>query len=121
MDEPILTTGTHRFTRVVCLDGPGAGGACHRYRIESVDPDTPIAIFGSVNFQEGPVKENGVNGLHQEDLLEIVVDRLRCFQQGPFACRENSLALTKIEDAIRWLNHRTAERQARGVEGTSTA
>jgi len=44
---------------------------------------------------------------------------LRSFQAGPYACRENALALTKIEEAMHWLNHRTAERQARGVEGTS--
>mgnify|MGYP001617074970 FL=1 len=117
--ERILTAGSHRFTKVVCLDEPGAGGACHIYRVESADPDAPTAIFGHIQFQNGPVVENGINGLHQEDLLHIVVDRLRHFQQGSFACRENELALTKIEEAIHWLNHRTAERQARGVEGTT--
>jgi hypothetical protein len=65
------------------------------------------------------VKEFGVNGCHQEDLLAIVIDRLRSFQAGPFACRENALALTKIEEAMHWLNHRTSERKNRGVEGTN--
>lgn len=118
MAERIVRLGTHRFTQVVCLDEPGAGGACHVYRVLSVEnPDHPQAIFGQIQFQNGPVKEAGVNGLHQEDLLSIVVDRLQHFQRGNFACRENALALTRIEEALHWLNHRTAERQARGVEG----
>ena len=33
-------------------------------------------------------------------------------------CRENSVALTKIEEAIMWLANRKAEREARGVYGT---
>ena len=122
--ERILTTGSHRFRRVVCLDEPGAGGACHEYQVVAnvtVKDDQIVTPrpFGRIIFQNGPVKENGVNGLHQEDLLAIVIDRLQHFQRGTFACRENALALTKIEEAMHWLNERTAERQARGVEGTS--
>ena len=48
-------------------------------------------------------------------------DRLRSFQQGPFASRYNALALTHIEDAQNWLNRRTLERMRRGVEGTHKA
>ena len=40
---------------------------------------------------------------------------------GDFACRENALALTKVEEALHWLNHRTADRQRRGVEGKNEA
>ena len=122
--ERIVSFGSHRFTRVVCLDEPGAGGACHEYEVVvnvTVKDDQIVTPrpFGRISFQDGPVEENGVNGCHQEDLLAIVIDRLQHFQRGTFACRENALALTKIEEAIHWLNHRTAERQARGVEGTS--
>jgi hypothetical protein len=53
----------------------------------------------------------------QEDLLAIVIHRLQGFQTGPFKCRENALALTKLEEALHWLNHRTARRVSRGVEG----
>ncbi len=52
-------------------------------------------------------------------LRVIVIDRLRWFQAGPFACRENALALTKIEEALHWLRYRTAERKARKFEGTN--
>jgi len=54
-----------------------------------------------------------------EDLLNIVVDRLESFQSGDFACRENALALTKVQEALHWLNHRTADRIDRDVEGKS--
>jgi hypothetical protein len=54
-----------------------------------------------------------------EDLLQICRHRLQCFQDGNFACREHALALTKIEEALHWLKHRTADRQRRGVEGKS--
>jgi len=109
----VIEIGSKKYTTVICLDNPGAGGACHEYEVITV---TPIgdAVFASVSFQNGPIKENGVNGCHQEDLLSIVIDRLQCFQKGEFACRENAIeltkikevliiALTKIEEALMWL------------------
>ncbi|RPH88532.1 MAG: hypothetical protein EHM32_01115 [Spirochaetales bacterium] len=74
--------------------------------------------FVTADFQNGPLKESGVNGCHNEDLIAIVIDRLNGFQSGDYNCRENALALTKLEEALHWLNHRTAARQVRGVEGT---
>lgn len=112
-----LEIGQHRFTKITVMDEPGQGGACHEYAIDKIDGESGPGEYGYIYFQNGPVKEFGVNGCHQEDLLNIVIDRLRSFQSGPFACRENALALTKIEEAVHWLNHRTASRQVRGVEG----
>ena len=116
-----LNIGTKNFTVVNVKDEPGFGGACHEYYISRADDKdvVPVGEFGFVKFQKGPVKEHGVNGCHQEDLLAIVIDRLRSFQAGEFACRENALALTKLEGALHWLNRRTDDRQARGVEGTN--
>ena len=116
-----LSIGSKRFTKVFVEDEPGQGGACHEYRIRRVEDrlTPPPNIFAAISFQNGPVKEFGVNGCHQEDLLAIVLDRLESFQKGPFRCRENALAITKIEEAMHWLNHRTSDRQAQGVEGTN--
>jgi len=113
--------GSQDYTRIVATDNPGHGNACHQYEVETIpqSEDTPIAIVGQISFQNGPVGEVGINGLHQEDLLTIVLDRLQSFQAGEFKCRENALAITKIEEAMHWLNHRTTERRNRGVEGTS--
>lgn len=112
-----LNIGTKRFTKVTVLDEPGAGGACHKYEINCLKDLN--GTCATINFQNGPVKENGINGCHQEDLLAIVIDRLRGFQSGKFACRENAIALTHIETSLLWLNKRTADRVDRGVEGTN--
>ena len=116
--------------KILVVDAPGSGGANHVYAISGMDlsknpsvqqemgdyPDDSAVIM----FQNGPINEVGVNGITQEVLLEIVADRLRSFQAGPFACRENALALTKIEEAQHWLQQRTLARTRRGVEGTHT-
>ena len=117
---------------VTVADGPGAGGASHLYMIEGFDTasnasDPFTARHGApskhttILFQNGPINEVGVNGVTHEVLLSIICDRLRSFQSGPYASRENALALTKLEEAQHWLLHRTRARMARGVEGTHKA
>lgn len=115
--------GLNEVLRIEVLDGPGAGNACHVYGITSNEPrtaDTPPAVTLPVRFQNGPIAEAGVNGVSNEALLAIVEDRLKGFQSGPYACRENAIALTKLQEAMMWLKSRTEQRVARGVEGTST-
>ena len=111
--------GSQKHTIVTALDGPGPGNASHKYRVIEAkrEDDFPPRGFASVEFQEGPIKEEGVNGCHNEDLIAIVIDRLQGFQQGRFKCRENALAITKLEEALHWLRHRTDDRTRRGVEG----
>lgn len=76
-----------------------------------------LDILTKIDFQSGPIKENGVNGCQNEDLIGIIIDRLQGFQTGEFPCRENSIAITKLQEALMWLEKRTADRKARGVEG----
>ena len=114
---------SNKYCQILVMDEPGQGGACHVYRVEPLTeagdhPEGAINPF-TVSFQNGPIKESGVNGCQQEDLLIIVIDRLQSFQAGAFACRENALALTKCQEALHWLNHRTADRRQRGVEGVN--
>jgi hypothetical protein len=71
-----------------------------------------------VKFQSGPIKEHGVNGVQVEDLIDVALERMHTLNKKQ-ACRENSLAITKLEEARHWLDHRTAARRAQGVEGTS--
>jgi predicted deacetylase len=54
-----------------------------------------------------------------EDLIAMVITRLEHFQKSEFACRENALAITKLEEAMLWLRKRTMGREQRGVEGTN--
>lgn len=72
--------------------------------------------ISTLNFHQG-LPSDGVNGLTNEVLLAIVIDRLRVFQNGITNCRENALVITKLEEALHWLGHRTRDRLNRGVEG----
>ena len=74
----------------------------------------------SIEFQNGPVQENGVNGLTNEALLEIVRHRMEVLDEK-FPCNENRLAITNIINALEHLNDRTVDRLKRKVEGTAQA
>lgn len=102
------------------VDNPGHGGANHEYEIRHANTAgvPPLAV---ISFQNGPIAEHGVNGVTQEILLAVVIDRLRSFQSGQFSSRENAIALTKCEEALHWLQQRTLDRMRRGVEGKSVA
>lgn len=110
--------GLNEALKIEVLDEPGQGNACHEYVIRVPLPDGTIRS-DFITFQNGPINEAGVNGISNEALLAIVEDRLLGFQSGQFACRDNAVALTKVQEAMMWLQKRTRERVARGVEGTN--
>lgn len=93
----------------VDVDGNPAGGET---------TGTGIAI----NWQNGPLgagdDRTAPNGAFVEGVINAALGRLQYYQSSKFSCRENALAITKLEEALHWLNHRTAAREARGVEGT---
>lgn len=74
-----------------------------------------------IKWQDGPLGRGAdrkePNGAFVEGVLGAVVARIM-YYQTKFPCRENALALTKIEEALLWLNKRTQDREAREVEGT---
>ena len=115
---------TNKCTIIYCEDKENQKfNAPHHFKVfacdklAQIDPEFPEV--GCVDFPEGPVKENGVNGVANEDLLIMVLTRLESFQKSEWACRENAIAITKIEEALLWLRKRTMGRENRGVEGTS--
>lgn len=105
---------------VQVLDEPGSGGANHQYLIKIPEQEKVAADNYCVYFQNGPIGEVGVNGITHEALLAILVDRLECFQAGPFANKYNGVALDYLRGAQDILQQRTKERMNRGVEGTHT-
>jgi len=111
-----LPSHAHDAVAINVIDPPGSGGASHVY-----DVVLPNGKCTRVEFQNGPVTEAGINGLTQEVLLAIVIDRLRSFQSGPFACEANGNALGFVEEALHCLHDRTRERMGRGVEGKHAA
>lgn len=113
-----INKGTSKHTLVLSNDVPKFN-ANHEYIILNNTNNDLMDLLTTIKFQKGPIKESGVNGCHNEDLINIVIDRLECFQRSEFACRENDQAVTKLEEALHWLRHRTDSRSKRGVEGTS--
>lgn len=111
--------------QIAVTDNPGHGGAYHRYEITGLNTlknESRLDPYEGVDkkiilFQNGPIKEFGVNGLTQESLLAIIIDRLECFQNGPFKSDYNQEALEHCQKALNALQKRTRERISRGVEG----
>ena len=87
---------------------------CSEYVVTSMD-DT---VIQEIIFQKGARDKKGsIPGVLDCDLLEIVRDRLRHFQQGEFACECNEQALKHIEYALFFLNERVEDRIRRNVLG----
>ena len=99
----------------------------------TVDPDgnpsggEATAMGVAIRWQDGPLGRDDdreePNGAFVETVIAAALNRLNFYQKasgGKFACRQNALTITKLEEALHWLNDRTAEREARKVEGTHT-
>lgn len=112
-----IQTGTSKYTQVLAID-ESEFNANHEYQIKWDRVGDGYVSTQGIKFQKGPVKENGINGIHHEDLIVIIIDRLQSFQKSEYSCRENAIAITKLEETLMWLRKRTTDREARGVEGT---
>lgn len=110
----------NKLNTIIIRDEKGAGNSNHEYQV--IFGDKEYAKDGIVlQFQNGGRNiEGSVPGLTGEDLLEICRHRLQCFQTSEYACRENAIALTHIEEALMWLNRRVEDRAERGVLGINS-
>lgn len=95
-----------------------AGDACHIYELHFTQGSGKSV---RLEFQNGPIKEAGYNGISNEALLAVVIDRLESFQSGPFACEDNAAALKSVQRGLNRLLKRTQTRIQQGVEGTNQA
>jgi hypothetical protein len=92
---------------------------------KEIRPKNFIYVRQDVNsiaftIQKGPVKENGVNGCQVDTIIEAAKKIIEGLNEK-FPCRENSLAITKLDEALMWLQNRKLNREARGVEGFDVA
>ena len=69
-----------------------------------------------IQLQSKPIKEVGVNGVQIDDVIEMTKNIIESFNSR-FPCRENSIVITKLDEAILWLMKRKQDREKRGVEG----
>lgn len=112
--------------QIKVLDAPGHGGASHVYAFYGMQLQRNSAAMScpddgedapSLIFQCGGIPDHGTNGVTQEALLAVVIDRLRSFQNGPYPSADNADALNHCEAALAALQRRTRTRLSQGVEG----
>jgi hypothetical protein len=79
----------------------GPGGAFNRFDYAAFDGvDPKPSIQGIIQFQDGDPAVVGVNGVTMEVLLSVIVDRLKDYEAGPFACEENHRAISLLDRAL---------------------
>lgn len=107
--------GKFTATNVLDLNGNPSGGCIEGVGIK-------------IDWQNGPLGRGadriGPTGAFVETVVAAAKQRIEFYQEasgGRFKCRENAIAITKLEEALMWLNKRSQDREARQVEGTHTA
>ncbi len=97
----------------------------HRYELEYFEPQPePMPNAQVLQFIE-KMPDAGdpsrfvttCNGTTNEEVLAMLIDRLKTLS-AKLPSRETWLAITKCEEALMWLEKRTRDRKARGVDGT---
>lgn len=102
----------------------------HKYELENFEAkDQPGQIIqfiekkpaGDGIVAAGPDAQPGAlmtvnDGTTNEEVLRVLIDRMHSLQ-AKSPCRENAIVTTYLETGLLWLEKRTADRKARGVEG----
>jgi hypothetical protein len=110
--------GTLNGDIVITPSEIGGGGAPTVYDVKLKTDNADFWLM-DIHFQNGdPTKQ--INGVTMEVLIAIVIHRLESFQNGPFPDPDNLQAITHLKNALSYLQRRTKERLARGVEGKQT-
>lgn len=105
--------------RPVKHDGSVDWGEFDRLRDEKpifIDHEKDMVSF---KFMTRPAKEGG-KGCQLVDLIDVALHQLKYFNTL-FPCRENSMTITKLEEALMWQEKRTQDRIERNVEGINKA
>jgi hypothetical protein len=99
------------------------------FGVKRVDWDQPISNHVEINdrcnaitfsIQNGPIKENGVNGCQIDTLVEtakLIVEGLNSQYPSDY----NRRAIKGLEDCLKAFSDRKADRERRNVEGQSKA
>ena len=93
----------------------------HRYELTNFEqvekPGQVLQFIEKVPASEGSTELKTVNdGTTNEEVLGVLIDRMQGLQ-SKFPCRENAIVITNLEESLMWLEKRTRDRKARGVEG----
>lgn len=104
------------------VDGKGIESLVDREKdkLQGTTPDSNS--FQEITFVRGDKTDNGeviprVNGILIEQLLGVMIKDLK-YKNSLIPSRESSLAITKLEEALFWLEERQRDRESRNVVGT---
>lgn len=104
--------------RVFAVGDPARGGAVPAYDLHLQPAGAPEShVACKLRFQIGVGGSALANGVTDEALLAVVMDRLEGFQADEFPSDHNTKALKHLGFALKALHARTHDRRARGVEG----
>ena len=92
---------------------------------DNVEIDGTCVISGGISYgtgfgiewQDGVIENNEQNGAMIEDIMMVLIDRLDSLNRSKYFCRENSISITKMQEALMWQKQRTEDRKQRKVEG----
>ena len=126
MSGPTLVTNINVIKYNLTINGDKMLG---EFKFENVVDDSGNPTGGSVrsvglniDWQNGPlgrgIDRKEPNGAFVETVIAAVRQRIAFYNAGKFSCRENSMAITKLDEALMWLDSRTGRREKAGVEGT---
>jgi hypothetical protein len=57
-------------------------------------------------------------GMFTETLIQVAKEYLEAVNVGEMATRETSMVITKLDEALMWINKRAEDRKLRGVQAT---
>lgn len=96
----------------------------YTYHLENFEDNSKFQELNFIHKEPIPLEEKFTDGelrtvadgTTNEEVLRVLINRMQ-YLNNKFPCRENSIVLTHLETALLWLEKRTADRKARGVEG----
>jgi hypothetical protein len=74
-----------------------------KYRL-SINAHGVNSEISLIKFQKGDKELEGVNGVDEAVLIALLMDRFAC-RQAASPNREQAIVLTKLEEALLWLQH----------------
>lgn len=89
----------------------------HKYSLANMDGSPEQVLTFIRKEPRDGVFATVEDGTTNEEVLKVLIDRIQALN-AKAACRENATCLTHLETALLWLEKRTRDRMARGVEGT---
>ena len=95
----------------------------HKYELSNFVNDGTNQVLQFIHKEkvgDSDVLTMIANGTTNEEVLEVLIDRITNLN-SKFPCRENTMAIEKLDEALMWLNKRTQDRLKRNVEGKHLA